>query len=65
MTQARYLLRLDGERRREEERTSASEERATVYHWVRPQAGCGCGLDGAWGHRVGSMRSPPSRLARV
>ena len=59
------LLRLGGERRGEEHRTRASEERATVDHWVRPQAVCGCGLDGAWGHRVGSMVSPPYRLGGV
>ena len=33
------LLRLGGERRGEEHRTRASEERAAVYHWVRPLTG--------------------------
>jgi hypothetical protein len=48
-------LRLGGERRGEEHRTRASEERAPVDHWVHPQAVCGIGLDGASGHWVGSM----------
>jgi hypothetical protein len=30
------LLRLGGERRGEEHRARASEERASVYHWVLP-----------------------------
>jgi hypothetical protein len=29
-------LRLGGERRSKENRTSASKERATVYHWILP-----------------------------
>jgi len=49
------LLRPGGERRGEENRPRASEERATVYHWIRPQAFCGCWLCGEWRHRVGSM----------
>ena len=31
----RSLLRLGGERRGEETKTHASQERATVYHWMR------------------------------
>ncbi len=34
------LLGLDGERRGEEHRIRASEERATVDHWVLSQAVC-------------------------
>jgi hypothetical protein len=49
------LLCLSGERRGEEHPTCASEERATVDYWVRPQAVCGCGLSAEWGHRVGSI----------
>src|SRR5215470_16011771 len=34
----RLLLCLDGERRGEEHRTRASEERATVHHWITSSA---------------------------
>jgi len=34
MTQVPYLLRPGDERRGEEHRTRASEERAPVYHWI-------------------------------
>src|SRR6266481_1643303 len=49
------LLPLGGERRGEENRARASEERATVHHWVLSQAFCGCGLCGERGNQIGSM----------
>jgi len=60
------LLRLGGERRAKEQRTRASQERATVYHWVFPQVVCESGARGygAWGKRVGSMQKSSSVAVR-
>jgi hypothetical protein len=54
------LLGLGGERRCEEHRTRASEERAAVDHWVVAQVVCELGAKGcaARSSRVGSMQEP-------
>ncbi len=59
-------LCLGSERRDEEHRTRASEERATVYQWVLSQAVCessamGCG---AWCNRVESNQEPSFQAGR-
>ena len=53
--------RLGGERRGEEHRTSAREERAAVHHWVGPNVFWGCALYGARGQQIGSMPEPSSQ----
>jgi hypothetical protein len=57
-------LRLAHERRSKKHRTRASEERAAVDHWIIPQAFCGSGLCGAWGHRVGFIEEPSLQAGR-
>ena len=58
------VLRLGGERRGEEHRSCASEERTTIDHWGSPQASCGRGLYEKQGKPVGSMREPSSQAGR-
>jgi len=56
---------LGGERRGKEHREVSSEERATVYHRVDPQAVCGCGLCRESGKQIGSMQEPSFQAWRV